>query len=232
MAAPLVAVCSKGVADVWIRGLKTGHCTVSGTDTDPARPRGNGPSPSPSTRAKGPRHYGTVMRSYGVTVSVIVASTVPATLAVTLAVWAPGVAFCGVAMVSVSLALAPAASVKLDGLESACVTGCDAVNVPADRTMISDALLVFVTSSEHVICDPRAAVQLIVCEPLHVSVAAGVVVHVPACAEAVPVADVCHPGAADAAVALSASAAGMVATTNAARSLRFMVHPSCAGAVF
>src|ERR1017187_10514403 len=127
----------------------TARCRAP-TPTPPApAPGGSGPSPSPSTRAKGPRHYGTVMRSYGVTVSVIVASTVPATLAVTLAVWAPGVAFCGVAMVSVSLALAPAASVKLDGLESACVTGCDAVNVPADRTMISDALLVFVTSSEH-----------------------------------------------------------------------------------
>jgi hypothetical protein len=168
-----------------------------------------------------------------VAVSVIVAITMPATLAVTLAVWAPCVAFCGVVMVSVSLALAPGARVKLDGLESTCVRECCvAVNAPADRTMISDALPVFVTCSEHDICDGRAAVQLIVCEPLHVSVAAGVVVHVPACAEAVPVADVCHPGAADAAVALSASAAGMVATTNAARSLRFMVHPSCAGAVF
>jgi hypothetical protein len=37
--------------------------------------------------------------------------------------------------------------------------------------------------------------------------------------------------AADAAVALTAMAAGMVASANAARSLRFMVHPSCAGAV-
>jgi hypothetical protein len=36
----LIAAYSKGVADVWIRGLKTGHCAVSGTDTDPGHTRG------------------------------------------------------------------------------------------------------------------------------------------------------------------------------------------------
>src|SRR5450755_1626894 len=109
------------------------------------------------------------MRSYGVTVavSVIVASTVPDTLAVMLAVCVPCVAFCGVLMVSVSLALWPAgSSVKVDGLESTCVRACAAVNVPADRTMVSGALLVFVTCNEHVICDGRAAVQLMVVRPL------------------------------------------------------------------
>lgn len=165
-------------------------------------------------------------------VSVIVASTVPDTLAVMLAVCVPCVAFCGVLMVSVSLALAPAASVKVEGLESACVRGCAAVNVPADRTMVSGALPVFVTCSEHAISDPCGAVQLMVVRPLHVSVAVGAVLHVPAFAEALPVLDACHPGAADAAVAVSASAAGMVASANVVRSLRFMVHPSCAGALF
>ena len=180
------------------------------------------------------RSYGTLMRSYGtVAVSVIVASTVAPTLAVMLAVWAPGPPADGMVMVSVSLALTPAASVKVDGLESVCVAGWfGAVNVPADRAMVSDALPVFVTCSEHVICDGRAAVQLIVVRPAHVSVAVGAVLHVPAFAEAAPVPDACHPAAADAAVALSARAAGTVASANAARSLRFMVHPSCAGAVF
>jgi hypothetical protein len=129
------------------------------------------------------------MGFYGVTVavSVIVASTVPDTLAVMLAVCVPCVAFCGVLMVSVSLALMPAgSSVKVDGLASACVRGCCAVNVPADRTMVSGALPAFVTCSEHVTCDPCAAVQLMVVRPLHVSVAAGAVVHVPAFAEAAP----------------------------------------------
>jgi hypothetical protein len=36
----LIAAYSKGVADVWIRGLKTGHWAVSGTDTDPGHTRG------------------------------------------------------------------------------------------------------------------------------------------------------------------------------------------------
>ena len=86
---------------------------------------------------------------------------------------------------------------------------------------------VFVTCNEHDICDRRAAVQLIVVRPLHVSVAemVGAVLHVPDFAETVPVPDACHPGAADAAVALSARAAGVAASANAARSLRFMVPP-------
>src|ERR1022692_4290581 len=173
-------------------------------------------------------------RCYGtVAVSVSVASTVAPMLAVTLAVWAPDAPGEGMLMVRVSLALAPAARGMLDMLESDCVAGwfC-AVNGPADRTMFSDTLLVLVTCKEHVICDGRAAVQLRVVRPLQVSVAVGAVLHVPAFAEAAPIPDACHPSAADAAVAVSASAAGTVASANVARSLRFMVHPLCAGAVF